>query len=302
MITVAVGAGSTRPGIAGPPDGASAGASAGAGALDEARALARAGEHRRAAEAYEQVAARFPKTPIASRALASAGALWQWDLDEPARARVLYDRVLAGPLDAPGAMPALIQRLELERDTGGARGELVLVRALLSRGPSVEVAAPYLLGRAAVLLEELGELEAAVLGLAELRRRFPRSTRADDAAMHEAALLRRLGRPREAIALYRAVIATGDDSFIVGEYNSTRLDDAYFELAETYRRELAEVARAIDAYLRLVDEVPLSRRVDDALHQAAALAAARGDTELAASLRARLVALRPHSRFARSRP
>ncbi|MCK6546211.1 hypothetical protein L6R52_10205 [Myxococcota bacterium] len=267
-------------------------------AYDHATDLRRAGRLRGAAERFEAIAETYPNTRLAPRALATAGAIWHWDLGEPARAKALYDRVIAGPADRPGAFPALLQRLALERELAGPKGELALVEALIRASPRAE-RAPFLFMRASELYGELGQREEALRPLTKLLELAPRSSRADEARMRAAKLLRGLGRPKEALAHYDAIIATKSSSWIVGEYDSTKLDDAYLARAETLHEELRDARAAEQAYRKLADDLPDSRLVDDALHRAAQLARARGDLDQAERDQARLDAARPDSRFAR---
>jgi tetratricopeptide (TPR) repeat protein len=270
-------------------------------AYDHATDLRRAGRLHDAAERFEAIAETYPNARLAPRALATAGAIWHWDLGAPERAKALYDRVLAGPADRPGTFPALLQRLALERDLAGARGELALVEKLILASPRSELA-PLLYMRASQLYaDDLARPEEALRALAKLLELAPRSSRADEARMRSADLLRGLGRPREALAHYDAIIATRSSSWIVGEYDSTKLDDAYLERAHTLHEDLREPLAAERAYRKLADELPDSRLVDDALHRAAQLARARGDLEQAERDQARLDAARPESRWARTK-
>lgn len=268
-----------------------------AAAYEAIARLRRAGKKREAAESFERLAAEFPASRLAPRALASAAAIWHWDLEDLGRARALYDQVLAGPDDLPGVQPALVGRLAIERDEKGPRGELALVEQLYQARPRGAYA-PWLLLRAALILDvDLGQTAAALAPLKRIRESFPRSTRAAAAAMREAAMLRKLHRAREAIVVYQTITAKEETSLIVGEYNSSRLDDAYFEIAETYRLDLGDPERAESAYLALVDHVPESRWVDDALFRAAELDRQAGDEARARRITGRLAELRPGSRY-----
>lgn len=265
-------------------------------AISKAR---RGGRALEAANRFEALVADHPNSRYAQRALASAGAIRQWDLDEIDHARELYDRVLEGPDERPGIMPSLAARLGLERDAGGPRAELALIEKLDRRRPNASYA-PYLLIRAAeILAGDLDAPKAALAPLERLRISFPRSTRADKGMMREASILRRLGQPNDALKLYRAIMEKERTSFIVGEYNSSELDDAYFEMAETYRLDLHDFDRAEAAYLVLVNHQQRSRYVDRALFEASRLASLRGRSVKAAEYMDRIAALRPHSRYLR---
>jgi len=234
---------------------------------------------------------------MAARALEVAGAIHEWDLDDPEGARRLFDRVLKGPDDRPGVLPALIQRLGIERDRGGPKAELELARRIDRARPNA-VFAPWLLLRAAEILDaDLGDLEGALVPLERIRTSFPHSTRVDEAEMKAAEILRKLKRPQKALLRYRAIIDTESTSLIVGDYNSTKLDDAYYQTAETYRIDLRDGDAAIAGYEALIEHVPLSRFIDDALMQEARIWTARGDANKAKAIMERMKKLRPDSRY-----
>jgi tetratricopeptide (TPR) repeat protein len=264
---------------------------------DAANDSRRRGKKKEAAERFEALAADHPTSRLASRALASAGAIQQWDLGDIDKAVSLYDRVLKGPDDRPGIMPALIQRLGIERDRAGPRAELAFAEKLDRARPNASYAPWLLLHAASILADDLADPKRALAPLERIRKSFAKSTRADEALMKEAELLRRLGRPREALRLYRAIIDTESSSLVVGDYNSTKLDDAYYQTGETCRRDLKDGERALEAYEALVEHLPLSRLVDDALAHAAEVAAERGDLARSAKDLDRLAKLRPGSRY-----
>lgn len=227
----------------------------------------RAGEHRAAAQAYEALANANPESEIAQRALATAAQIHHWNLNDLAKARALYDRVLLGRDDRRGVMPALIGRLWIENKERGVKAELELARALETKTPKAEFAPWLLLHSAKLYAEELRDFTAAIALCARVRSEHAETTYLDDAQFMEAGLLRRLKRPREALSLYGAIIDSKSSSLIVGSYNSTYLDDAYFQVAETLRLELKDPALAKKAYRELIDAMPDSILADDALRR-----------------------------------
>lgn len=268
-------------------------------AFDAAVKLRREAHFKEAAEAFERVAREHPSSRRAPHALSAAGSLYLWQLNAPWRAASLFDRVIAGPDDAPGVMLAYTQRLSIERTRAGAKGELALIHKLYSLRPTSEQA-PYLLLRASKILED--DLDQPVAALSPAQRvveSFADTSWSDEATIREGRLLRKTGRAADALRSYRRLIATRTESFIVGEYDSDFLDEAYFELAETFEVDLNQPEKAEEAYLRLVDEMPDSIKVDDALHLAAEIARKRGDTKSAAKYHETLRRLRPDSRFLR---
>jgi TolA-binding protein len=266
-------------------------------AYDAAKHLSRQGRKKEAADRLEALAADHPTNPIASKALEAAGAIHEWDLDDPVGAARIFDRVLAGSDEWPGVLPALFQRLGIERDRGGPKAELELAKSIDRARPNASFTPWLLIHVAQILADDLDDLEGALVPLERLRRTFPKSVRLDEALMKEAEILRKLKRPKEALKRYRAIIDTQSTSLIVGDYNSTKLDDAYYQTGETYRLDLKDDDAAMNAYEALVKNMPLSRFVDDALMHAAQIANALGDVKRAAELRERLRKLRPESRY-----
>lgn len=265
-------------------------------AFEAAATLRRQGKLKEAAQAFEQLASDFPHGRRAAQALTTAAEIYQWQLDDPAAAARLFERALAGPSDLPGVMPALTQRLSIERERGGPKAEVSLIDALIRRRAKAEYT-PYLLLRASrVLLEDLQDPAHALEPVELLLSSYGSSTWSDDGLFLRAKIRRRLGRPEEALKDYRKIIASEEPSLIVGEYDSDLLDDAYLALADTLRDDLHRAAPAEDAYRNLVDAVPDSVFVDDALWSASQLAKARGDVARAKEDLARLAKLRPASR------
>lgn len=262
--------------------------------LDQARQLRRGGDFAAAARAFEAFADRHPHSRRWAQSLTAAAELHQWQLAAPAVAARLYERALEAPSDLPGVMPALTQRLALERDRGGALAELELIEHLQKRRSTADYA-PYLLLRAAKLLdEELADPARALLTAQRAVARAAQTSWADDALFLEASLLRKAGRGPEALLAWRQIIARQEPSLIVGEYDSDLLDDAYYQVAVTL--EASDPKAAEEAYRAVAVEVPASLWVDDALWNASRLAKARGDAAAAAHDLARLAALRPASR------
>ncbi len=267
--------------------------------LEAAQGMRRRGDFAAAAAAYESFAEHHPHSRRWAQALTAAAELHHWQLEAPAAAARLYERALEAPSDLPGVMPALTQRLSLERDRGGSLAELELIEHLLLRRSNAEYA-PYLLLRAAKLLDS--ELHDPARALETAQRAVVRAAKtswSDDALFLEASLLRRVGRAPEALRAWRQIIASQEPSLIVGEYDSDLLDDAYYQVAVTL--EASDPRAAEEAYRAVAAEVPASVWVDDALWSARRLAQARGDAAQAAKDLERLTAARPASRHLKAR-
>lgn len=271
-------------------------------AWDAAVALRHEAAFAEAARAFEALADTYPSSRRAPQALAAAGTVARWDLGDDARAEALWTRALRGPDELPGVDAALNELLALERDRRGPEGELRLLHTLALRRSSAEYAPRLLLRAATLLLDELDRPAAALEPARAAVTRAAGTTWWDDAALLRGRILVRLGRLDEALADFRRIIASHRDTLLGGDENSDLLDDAYLAVARALATDPARAREAERAYLRLVDEVPRSTHVDDALEGARALAAARGDAASAAAYRARLTRLRPGSRYATPPP
>lgn len=266
-------------------------------AYEAAATLRRAGRFGEAAAAFEAIAPRYPQSRRAVQALVAAASIRWTQLDDERTARRLLWRALEGPADVPGLEQAMRQLAYLERRSGGPERELAFLKRLYQRRARTELG-PLLLERAARILDvDLHRPSEALALLEQLREHHAGSTLRDDAALAEADLLRRLHRPEDALRPVRRVIASHQESFIVGEYDSSLLDDAYLLHAEILERDLGRLDAAESQYLQLVRELPESILVDDALARAAAIAIRRGDPAAAARHRGQLARLRPGSRF-----
>ncbi len=290
---------SVVPGRVDPPGVYAAAADA---AYAEAEAHRRAGRFADARAAFEALAARHPTSRRAVQALVAAATIASLQQDAPEQAITLLEAALRGPADVPGAMSALVQRLGLERELRGPEAEWRVIQTLVTRRPQAEYV-PYLVIRAARLARATPALGAA-RALASIRGltddpRWQQTSWLDDALFERAEVERDAGEPEAALRTLRRLVARREASLVVGEYDSDWTDDAYLGIGDLLAGPLARPSDARAAYEALVDEVPTSVFVDDALHRAAELARAAGDAAGAARLEARLGALRPGSRFVR---
>jgi tetratricopeptide (TPR) repeat protein len=269
-------------------------------AWEAAQVLRRAGRYAEAVQAFEALADAYPTSRRAAQALASAGTIARWDLGQLARAEAAWTRAVRGPSDVPGVESALDELLTLARERRGVDGELRLLRTLTTERPRAEYTPRLLLRAATLLLDERHQPEAAVSAARAAVAAAEGTTWWDDAAMVHARALRAAGRDDAALRELRRVIASHRDTLLGGDENSDHLDEAYYQAAELLEAragtDAASQLAAERAYLRVVDEVPHSPWVDDALEHARRLAQARGDPAAARAHRQRLVRLRPARR------
>jgi tetratricopeptide (TPR) repeat protein len=130
------------------------------------------------------------------------------------------------------------------------------------------------------------------------RHPYPKGALFDDALWHASELEEKLGRPREAIAHLRRMLAVREASTMAGSYERPRFSPAQFRIAVLYRDALRDHATARREFHRLYAEHPTSILRDDALWEEAKLARDDGSADDACALTAALARDFPASRYA----
>ncbi len=258
----------------------------------------RAGDSKRAAQALIELAESWPTSERAPRALFDAARI-ELERGHSARAAELFARVMRTYPGSASATPAARHWLELTAPNEDAR--LARLDALLA-----ERAWPTALDEAfrydrARLLDGSGRLEDATRAYADVARRHPYPFGAywDDALFRQAELERRQGRPREAIAALRQMLAEREDSKLSGTNERERFAPAQYLEAEILRDDLQDSAGARRAFRAVFDRFPTSRQRDDALWQEARLAARSDAPEAACAPLELLLRDLADSRYAR---
>jgi threonine aldolase len=148
-------------------------------------------------------------------------------------------------------------------------------------------------------LAELGRLaEAAALYVTMARAHpYPSGPLTDDAYYLAALLEERLGRPREAVQLLEEMLAPREAAYFGASYDRPRFPEGRLRLGLLHAGPLSDRARGKRELLRLAEEHPTSRLVDDALWLVARLEAEDGEQQRACSALARLVEVRESSRY-----
>jgi tetratricopeptide (TPR) repeat protein len=136
----------------------------------------------------------------------------------------------------------------------------------------------------------------AYLACAE-RHPYPKGALFDDTLWHASEMEEKLGRPREAIAHLRSMLAVREASTMAGSYERPRFSPAQFRIAVLYRDALGDHAAARKEFHRLYADHPTSILRDDALWEEAKLARDDGDAEEACKLAAALSRDFPASRY-----
>lgn len=104
--------------------------------LDEARSLRAAGEHARAAKAYEALIAAHPDAPAATAALVAVGQLYLGKLGDPSAALRSFDRYLQRAPGGPLAEEAAHGRIDALRRLGRPADERAAIAEFLDRYPA----------------------------------------------------------------------------------------------------------------------------------------------------------------------
>jgi TolA-binding protein len=105
---------------------------------------------------------------------------------------------------------------------------------------------------------------------------YPRGALWDDALYRLAEVLHRLGRTRDAIGRLEALLSYRERSTLQGSYERPRFAQARFRIAELYRDALRDPEQARSAFREVWKSHPTSRLRDDALWEAALIAAREG--------------------------
>lgn len=259
-----------------------------------AASLKRAGRWQHAADAYDKLLRTAPRSARAARA-AYERALLELAHGDRARARDLFEQV---PRDHPSsalASRAVDRALSLIADD---TEKLAYLTLSVQREPGTELE-EYARYRRARLLDTMGDIEGAYAEYLDLAARFPYpdGPHWDDSLWYAAQIDRRRGRYERAIALLDRMLLSRERSHFAGSYERSRYSEAAFRIAEIYRDDLHDRARARRRFERFYDEHRTSRMRDDAKWEEARLSRALGDTARACEAIGTLAADYPESRF-----
>jgi hypothetical protein len=302
-----------------------------AGPAHHAEQLHAEGRYREAAEAWLAAARATDRAHDRDEAVYRAAKSYERAGDS-ARAESLLEGLARGRGDRAGRAAFDRARLASERDP--LRGEELRLAALRSHADSG--VAPHALGtylagveareggaralaRCQALLRELtateldealgyecaaqserlNDFEAARLGYLRTAERhpYPHGAWWDDALAGAARCEERLGRPLAAVTILERMVAEREHSVGLGSYERSRYAEARFHVAELYRDELRDDARARIEFHRVAREHPTSLLCDDALFEAARLEARAGQPDSACATLRALAERYPESRF-----
>jgi TolA-binding protein len=196
------------------------------------------------------------------------------------------------------AGPALNRYFAALAEGGGDRAVLAYIdrsEPLLDRS---ELAEQLLYERARRLyaLDAWSEARTAYLTVAN-RFPYPHGAYWDDALFYGAECELRLAHPERAIELLTRMLDARETAHLSGSYERPRFASAAYRIAEVYRDQLSDEARARTAFHRVFTDFPNSTLRDDALWQESLLAWRSSESSACAPLSLLLRDL-PDSRYA----
>ena len=262
---------------------------------EAALARARAGDIARAAAELRALATAKPRTAYSAQAAFKAAELARAG-DEAAGVRELEAVVVDFP-ESGVAQVALATVLRRDDEAGpdAALARLALLAPRV-KGTKIEEKVTY---ERAKHLAALGRTEVARDAFIEVANRwpYPFGSFNDDALYRAGEMEEKLGRPREAIALYERLLAQREVSSFMGTYERPRYLPALLRIVAIYEDKLDDRPKARAALHRLYTEHTTSTMRDDALWREAELWRKDGDTGAACDRLATLTSDFPDSRY-----
>ncbi len=126
---------------------------------------------------------------------------------------------------------------------------------------------------------------------------YPKGNLTDDALWRAGEVASRMGKHRLAIRDLEELLDVREDSVVTFSYERPRFPQAQLRLAEIYRDDVGDLARARVEFKRMFERHPTSILADDAMWQAALLAKREGDATETCSLARALPTRFPGSRY-----
>jgi len=262
---------------------------------EAALARARAGDIARAAAELRAIATTKPPTAYSAQAAFKAAELARAN-DEAAGVRELEAVVT----DFPGSGVAQVALGIVVRKDDESSPEVALahLERLAPRVKGTKVEEKVLYERAKHL-DALGRTEVARDAFIDVANKWPYPFGAfnDDALYRAGEMEEKLGRPKEAIALYERLLAQREVSSFMGTYERPRYLPALLRIAQVYEEKLNDRAKARATLHRLYTDFATSTMRDDALWREAELWRKDGDTSTACDRLATLTSDFPDSRY-----
>jgi hypothetical protein len=263
-----------------------------------AESYARAGAIERAEALYTSWAAQGPHAERRARAdFALADLLRQNGREAEGQARL--DAAIRRQPNSGLARAALRQHLDYLREQGGSERVLSYLWDVSRALAQSELAETIGYQRARELDEAGKNAEARDAYLAcAASFPYPGGAYWDDALFRAAEKELALAAPRKAIQHLERMLVEQESAVVTGSYERGRYAEAQLKIAEIYRDELQDAARARSELRKVWQKHGTSRLVDDALFQEALLARSAGDAAGTCAPLAIIVRQLPDSRYA----
>jgi tetratricopeptide (TPR) repeat protein len=233
-------------------------ADCGKAAIQRASLLSDLGRYDEAAAAFDKASTLPPESMVQGVALEREAELRVDRLNDPANGVALAWRVIKEHPDAASAPEALklVVRLQRSSDPRQLYKDLAGTFAAETTSPL----APELLFAAADVAEhELKDPRSALARYDDLAANYRDTGLWDDAVMEGARLSRSLGDPEGALTRYRALTSTRVQTYLMGSFTLSRVDEAAVDIGDVYAEDEHDLARAEDAWSSFLSDYPQSR-------------------------------------------
>ncbi len=260
----------------------------------------RMGRPKKAVAAFLRLArGRGAGLQVGARALYRAASILD-DLGEARRAESLLFETIDSYPEMLAADDALRRLVDLYRRQGRVGALLPLLKRRFLRLVRNDIADNLLFEAAEILRQDLGQRDAAAALYLELARTYPKSPLLDDSLWLAGQIRRQQKRYRDAILIFKRLLATREDAFGGASYLSEWLDDAQLAIAKIWLLGLRRPKRAQAELRELISSFDSSVLRDDAQHWIVLCEVERGRLRQAKMALAKLRRDYPDSRYARA--
>ncbi len=216
----------------------------------------------------DALAAKRPVSRRTPRALFEASLIRMDELGERDAAMAGFEQVIRLYPDDGNGGRALYLRLAPFREADDTAGAVAFLDALYPDVQATTLGDDVLRQKADLLLGDGERAEArATLELLVRNHPYPQGHRWDDALMTLADMDIEDGRPEDAIAHLRTLVAVQETTTMVGGYTLPTFARAQMRIAQIYRNDLEDRDAADREYRVMYDQFVRSSLRDDALYE-----------------------------------
>jgi TolA-binding protein len=228
----------------------------------------RAGDVAGALTELDALGKRTPKSPDSAEAAYKAAVLRRRTGAE-ARGNAELEAFVTTFAESPLALPALAHVLHEKEKAGpeAARGYLATLEPKLPADSAVLQKVAYERAQR----QETDEARRDALVAVAARFPYPKGSYWDDSLFKAAEIEERLGRHREAIALYEKLLAERETSDVIGSYQRPKYSPAKMRIAHIQAEKLGDRAAARKTLHEIYTQLESSDLRDDALFEEARL-------------------------------